>query len=112
MEKDSAKKVLFKLAACYPNWNVNEGIAKVWIEELMKAEHEHVIANADEYIRSNKFPPSLSDIIKNNPRIDAQRQIESTRQMIDRTEEYVAPPWIREGISREEWMRKVIGGRS
>lgn len=116
MDREEAKKVFKKLAASYPNWKVDRDIAENWIEELEQADREHVIANMKEYIRESKYPPSLSEIIKPNHRIEAEREIEKTRAFIEQQKERdkappVPPPWVREGLTKEDWMRKVIAER-
>ena len=108
MNREAAKKVLVKLATFYPNWKFSKEAAAFWLDELEKSDGEHVEANASEYVRANTYPPTLADIVKNNPRVDAQREINKTTQLINQREEYAAPPWIRAGISREEWMRQVM----
>ncbi|MGG3452529.1 replicative helicase loader/inhibitor [Paenibacillus rhizolycopersici] len=113
MDREAAKKVFKKLAACYPNWKIDRDIAETWIDELEAADGEHVEANARDYIRENKFPPSIAEIIKQNERILAERQKAETRKLIDEQLEReklppVDPPWVREGIERDEWMRRKI----
>lgn len=113
MKREDAKELFRKLAASYPNWKVNQGIAENWLEELEQSDAEHCWANAKEHIRESKFPPSVAEIVRKNERIMAEREIEKTREMIRKEdgERESAPrltPWQREGISREEWMKKTI----
>ncbi|WP_025720264.1 hypothetical protein [Paenibacillus sp. 1-18] len=113
MEREDAKKLFKKLAASYPSWKVDRTIAENWLEELEPADADHCWANAREHIRESKFAPSIAEIIKPNARIEADREIERTRKMLeeqDRIRQSASsePPWKREGISREEWMRRTI----
>lgn len=113
MDREAAKRVFKKLAACYPNWKIDRDIAETWIDELEAADGEHVEANARDYIRESKFPPSIAEIVKPNERILAERQKAETQKLINEQIEReklppVDPPWVREGIGREEWMRRKI----
>ncbi|MNT62581.1 hypothetical protein D3C72_2003090 [compost metagenome] len=69
--------------------------------------------NMKEYISSNEYPPSIAAIIKPNLRIEGKRDIERTRQMLQEQEALRNSipkelPWVRDGMSREEWTKKVI----
>jgi len=113
MEREAAKKIIKRLAACYPSWKIDRDIAGIWLEELEAADGDHVEANVKEYIKENKFPPSISEIIKPNQRIEANREIEKTRKYIEEQKAIenkppTDPPWIREGISKEDWMHRII----
>lgn len=113
MKREDAKQAVGRLAAAYPNWKVDAGIASVWIEEMESVEVETVTANIKDHIRSgNRFPPSLAEVIQLNPRIEAEKEKERTRRMLqeqkERAKEAVPPPWTREGVSREEWMERVL----
>lgn len=113
MEREDAKKLFKKIAASYPSWKVDRTVAENWLEELEQADAEHCWANAREHIRESKFAPSIAEVIKPNARIEADREIERTRKMLDeqdriRQSASSEPPWKREGISRDEWMRRTI----
>lgn len=113
MEKEQAKEIFKHLAACYPNWKVDKGIAEVWVGTLQKYDHENVWANVEEYKISSEYPPSIAAIIKSNSRIESKREIERTREMLREQEEIRNSiprelPWDREGISREVWAKRII----
>ncbi|MGG3307356.1 hypothetical protein ABER23_08005 [Paenibacillus lautus] len=112
MEREDAKKLFRKLAASYPNWKVDKGIAEIWIEELEEADAEHAWANTKEHIRESKFAPTIADIVKPNARIDADREIERTRQYLKEQEERekstVPPPWVEEGIDKKVWIKREM----
>ncbi|MFS8215645.1 hypothetical protein [Paenibacillus sp. S29] len=113
MDREEAKKIFKKLAASYPSWKVDKDIAESWIEELETADAENCWANVSEHIRTSKFAPSLAEIIRPNERIEAKREIERTREMIRRQDEERKdipkdPPWVREGISRQAWMQRLL----
>ncbi|GIO63547.1 hypothetical protein [Paenibacillus cineris] len=112
MEREDAKKLFGKLAASYPNWKVDRDIAQNWIEELETADSEHAWANAKEHIRSSRFAPSIAEIVRANPEIEAEREKERTRQhlreMEERERNAVDPPWIRQGIDRKVWFDNVL----
>ncbi|MCG7385066.1 hypothetical protein [Paenibacillus sp. ACRRY] len=113
MERQDALKLFKKLASSYPSWKVDRDIAENWLEELQEAESENCWANAKEHIRESKFAPSIAEIVKPNARIVADREIQRTRQMLDEQERLrkkvpAELPWKKEGLSKEEWMRKTI----
>lgn len=113
MERERAKEVFKHLAACYPNWKVDQSIAKVWIDTLSNQDHENVWANVEEYKVSSEYPPSIAAIIKMNSRVESRREIERTRQMLKEQDEISKSisrelPWVRDGMSREEWAKKII----
>ncbi|OAB27839.1 hypothetical protein PMSD_23000 [Paenibacillus macquariensis subsp. defensor] len=113
MTKDEAKEIFSKLASFYPNWKVDRNIAENWIGELIPEDAENARANVKEYIRKERFAPTLSDIIKPNAQLSARREVEQTKKFIreqDKLRESIPdkPPWVREGISREAWMKRVV----
>lgn len=112
MEREDAKKLFRKLAASYPNWKVDKGIAEIWIEELEEADAEHAWANAKEHIRESKFAPTIADIVKPNPRVEADREIERTREYLkgqeERDKELGIAPWIKEGIDKKVWIKREM----
>lgn len=113
MERQDALKLFKKLASSYPSWKVDRDIAENWLEELQEAESENCWANAKEHIRESKFAPSIAEIVKPNARIVADREIQRTRQMLDEQDRLrkkvpAELPWKKEGLSKEEWMRKTI----
>jgi hypothetical protein len=113
MERQDAIKLFKKLASSYPSWKVDRDIAENWLEELEQAESESCWANAKEHIRESRFPPTIAEIVKPNARIAAEREKQRTRAMLDeqdrlRSEVPSVPPWHREGISKEDWMRQTI----
>ncbi|MEC0092478.1 replicative helicase loader/inhibitor [Paenibacillus macquariensis] len=113
MQRDEAKKVFAKLASCYPNWKVDKTIAENWIDELETEDAENAWANVKEYIRTERYAPTLSDVIKSNANLAAEREKERTRKALqdqDKLRESLPreTPWVREGISRGDWMKKVI----
>lgn len=117
MEKEQAKEIFKHLAACYPNWKVDQSIAEVWVKTLLNQDHENVWANVEEYKVSSEYPPSIAAIIKINSRIEAKREIERTRQKLQEQEAIRNSiprelPWVREGMSREAWTKKVIAEKA
>lgn len=113
MEREDAKKLFKKLAASYPNWKVDREIAENWIEELETADPEHAWMNAREHIRESRFAPSIAEIVKPHPEIEAKREKERTRKYIDEQEERekakaADPPWVKEGIDKMTWLKKQI----
>ncbi|MYX21986.1 hypothetical protein GTY77_18250 [Streptomyces sp. SID8380] len=112
LEREDAKKLFRKLAASYPNWKVDKGIAEIWIEELEEADAEHAWANTKEHIRESKFAPTIADIVKPNSNVMAQREIERTRQYLKKREERdknAAPlPWEVEGIEKKTWILREM----
>lgn len=112
MEREEAKRIFKKLAASYPSWKVDSGIAESWVEDLEPEDAENAWANVNEYKRENKYPPALADIIKPNARLEAEREKERTRAFLLEQEANraaaVEPPWKRLDMDRETWMRKVI----
>lgn len=113
MEREQAKEVFKHLAACYPNWKVDQSIAKVWIDTLSNQDHENVWANVEEYKVSSEYPPSIAAIIKMNSRVESRREIERTRRMLQEQDEISKSisrelPWVRDGMSREEWAKNII----
>lgn len=113
MERQDAIKLFKKLASSYPNWKVDRDIAENWFEELQQADSEHCWANAKEHIRESKFAPAIAEIVKPNSRIESEREKERTRKMLDEQERLrnsvrPDPPWVREGITKEAWMKKTL----
>ncbi|MEK3838678.1 hypothetical protein [Paenibacillus sp. FSL R7-0128] len=113
MEREQAKELFKELAACYPNWKVDKSIAEIWIKKLIPHDYENVRANVDEYTESVEYLPSIAAIIKPNSRIEGKREIERTRKMIQEQEELRKSipselPWVRDGMTREEWAQKKI----
>jgi hypothetical protein len=113
MDREEAKKVFKKLAASYPNWKVDAGIAESWVDDLETEDAETVWANVNEYKRDNKWPPALYDIIKPNADVEARRDKERTRAKLEEREQLAAnipgtPPWERAGMTREDWMHDII----
>lgn len=114
MEREQAKSIFKDVAAFFPGWKVDKGIAESWINVLVKEDYETVTANVEDYIKSgNEYPPSIPALIKINSRIEAQRDKERTMKMLREMEEHSKsipkdPPWVREGLNKEEWMRKVV----
>lgn len=113
MEREQAKEIFKELAACYPNWKVDKSIAEVWIKKLIPHDYENVRANVDEYTESIEYLPSIAAIIKMNSRVESRREIERTRQMLQEQDEISKSisrelPWVRDGMSRDEWAKKII----
>lgn len=116
MERDEAKKIFTKLASNYPNWKVDKTIATNWVDELESEDAENAWANTKEYIRKEKFAPTLSDIVKPNVKLEAEKEISRTRELLREQDELkssipTAPPWVREGVSREVWTARVVAER-
>jgi ferritin len=113
MEKVQAVSIVKRLAAYYPNWKVDKNIIEIWVDTLINEDYENAMQNMKEYISSNEYPPSIAAIIKPNSRIEGKRDIERTRQMLKEQDEISKSisrelPWVRDGMSREEWARKII----
>ncbi|WP_438351571.1 hypothetical protein ACP8HI_13570 [Paenibacillus sp. FA6] len=116
MNRDEAKLIFEKLASSYPNWKVDKVVAKNWVDELEAENAENAWANTKEYIRKEKYAPTLSDIVKPNVRLEAEREKERTRRSFQEQEKLRENiprevPWVREGISRDAWMKKVVEER-
>jgi len=117
MTKEQAVFIVKKLVSFYPNWKVDRDIIGFWVDRLQQEDYENVTANVDEYTTSSEYPPSIAAIIKPNSRIEGRREIERTRQKLQEQEEIRNSiprelPWVREGISREEWTNKVIAEKA
>lgn len=113
MEKGQAVSIVKRLAAYYPNWKVDKSIIEIWVDTLIAEDYENAMQNMKEYISSNEYPPSIAAIIKPNLRIEGKRDIERTRQMLQEQEALRNSipkelPWVREGLSRDAWMKKII----
>ncbi|WP_433943496.1 hypothetical protein [Paenibacillus sp. SN-8-1] len=112
MTREEAVKAFKRLAASYPNWKVDKDIAEIWIEELQEADAEHVWANTKEHIKVSRFAPAISEIVRPNSDVLAEREKEETRKRIREQEErekvIVPPPWEREGIDKKIWMQREI----
>lgn len=84
MDREEAKKVFKKLAASYPSWKVDAGIAESWIDDLEAEDAETVWANVNEYKRENKYAPAFAEIVKPNANLEAKRDKERTQRSAER----------------------------
>lgn len=104
--------MLLQIQTAYPNFDLNTDAVNLWTRFLMDADAEMAFENLNEHIKHNKFAPVIADIVKRNEHIHAKREKERSRLMIqeatEREKNRVQPPWVREGISREEYTKRII----
>ncbi|MEK5085891.1 replicative helicase loader/inhibitor [Paenibacillus sp. FSL M8-0228] len=114
MEKREAIDIVKKTAAYFPSWKIDKSVVDIWVDKLQQYDFETVMANLTDYLSLGKdFAPGIPTLIKANERIEANKEIERTREMIRRQDEERKdipkdPPWVREGITRQAWMQRLL----
>lgn len=77
----------------------------------MRADAEMVLYNTDEYLQTEKFPPTISDLVKQNETVIFKRRkqlaLQQQKEDAEREKLAVPPPWITQGITKEEYTQKI-----
>lgn len=78
MKQTDTAKMLIIIKTAYPNFEVNESTPKLWHEFMQHMDFEKAQRNLREHIMSNRFPPTIADIVRYDPEKERERlRIES-----------------------------------
>lgn len=104
--------MLSLIKTAFQSFEISEQVIILWTSFLNGQDTEVVQENFKEYVKNNKFPPTIHDLIKPNEEVRARREKEETRlrlQENDRLLQTIAPPpWEREGLTQREWMARIL----
>lgn len=89
MTYQDALTVLKSITVFYHNFSVTEEKAKQWAEVLTEYDFMEVTLNLRNYVKVNRFPPTLSDLIELKDEITPKKNIayiQATETEIERRE--------------------------
>lgn len=86
--KQTETQEIFKLIVIYyPNFKHSKQMFDAWHNILKDSEFADIKANLEAYVKSNKFPPVISDLIDNAPTEGRSiPTVEETKHMLDKRE--------------------------
>jgi hypothetical protein len=64
MNKQETAKLLAVIKTAFPNFEITELVARLWVEFMEDVPFERAQMNLKYHIKSNKFPPTISDIVQ------------------------------------------------
>ena len=75
------KKIIYMYPVAFKDINDEKikAIIDVWHEELKKCDYEKTVAKLSDYIKENKYPPSIADIYKPKGRVLTEEEKELIR---------------------------------
>lgn len=62
MNREDMKKVFKVIASVYPQFEVSTEKLDLWTRVMREHDPVGVLINAERYVLSNKFPPTIADI--------------------------------------------------
>lgn len=62
MTKEETKQLFSRIIMSYENFTVTSEKVDYWNSILSDLPHKLAINNLDDYVRKNKFPPTMADI--------------------------------------------------
>lgn len=105
--------MLLQIQTAFPSFDLNADAVKVWTSFLTEADAEMAAQNLRDHIKESRFAPTIHEIVKKNGSVQARRDIEETRKMLDEQEKLrlqlpTTPPWEKEGKDRIQWFNEQI----
>mgnify|MGYP001054982987 FL=1 len=64
MTRDELKNIFKLLVNVYPNFVVSSEKVDIWYEFLKDNDYQSVLNKTKEYVKTNRFPPSIADLNK------------------------------------------------
>lgn len=85
MTKQETKALLKLIFTAYPNFKIDTEVIKLWTEMLEEADNDMVIKRTKEYIKAEKFPPTIADVIafKKKSAVDETQEYLREQGLID-----------------------------
>ena len=82
---------LFKfLKSIYPSFDVNTEKIDAWVAAMTDMDYERVMARVKEYVKENKFPPTVAEIAAYAPEPNTTlQQMEQWRREAEKVPEHV-----------------------
>lgn len=91
MDREETKKIVRKIKEVYNNkFTINnpKELVDTWHEFLVDYDYDEIMNNLKEHVKSNKFAPAISDLIKQKEQREAIPSLEETKEMLARLEGY------------------------
>lgn len=64
MRLEETVMIMKAITNYYSQFSVTEEMVKVWHDILREYPFQHVAQNLRDYVRENKFPPTIADLVK------------------------------------------------
>lgn len=64
MEKKETAKLLAVIKTAFPNFEITEPVARLWVEFMEGVPFERAQKNLKTHINTSKFPPTIADIVR------------------------------------------------
>ncbi|MCM3272590.1 replicative helicase loader/inhibitor [Paenibacillus elgii] len=103
MKKTEMAQVLAVIKTAYPHFEITEPVARLWYELLKDVDLQTSQANLHKHIRSNRFPPTIADIIH-----DQDDEPEEDPEIRARNIEIAHAQWVRDGNDPEAFVYDSI----
>lgn len=97
-------KVLAMVCAAYPTVELSEEQVAIWQEMLSDTPFQTGLTNLKDYIRSNRFPPTIADIIQEQDGEPAEDPEIRARNI-----EIAHAQWVRDGNDPEAFVYEPNG---
>lgn len=95
MKQTETARFLAVVKTAYPHFEISNEVARLWHEFLEEIDYQTAQANLREHIKSSRFPPTIADIVRNDP-----QQFVDHEQLKLETESRLA--------EMEEWQQQAI----
>lgn len=112
MTEQDVKKLLSLIKTAFPSFEISENVITLWTNFIKGEDYETVTENFREYTLTNKFQPTIHDMVKPNENVLFRRRkqlsIQREKEDEERARLAVPPPWKRLGITQREFEEKLI----
>jgi hypothetical protein len=108
LKKTETAQFLAVVKTAYPAFEITAASTRLWHELLIELDYEVAKNRLQEHIRSNRYPPTIADIVRHDPNqfVDYERMKEETAQRFKEMDE-----WEQQAIPLpEHLMPKLLRG--
>jgi hypothetical protein len=91
LKQTETAKLLAVVKTAYPNFDITEPVIRLWHQMLLNITFEAAQKNLFHHIQTNRFPPTISDILRKDPdqftdhdalRAETQRYLERRQEAL------------------------------
>ncbi|THF83716.1 replicative helicase loader/inhibitor [Cohnella fermenti] len=76
MNKQETAKLLSVIKIAYPSFEITQPLASLWLEFLKQVPFDRAQVHLNEHIASSRFPPTIADIVRYDPKAEEKRRKE------------------------------------
>ncbi|WP_028609755.1 replicative helicase loader/inhibitor [Paenibacillus harenae] len=106
MKKQETAQFLAVVKTAFPHFEITEPVVHLWHEYLEPIPFDQAKKNLQEHIRSNRFPPTIADIVRLEP--NSTLHIDQLR--LETAERFaLMDEWERNAVPIPEWIGEKWG---